>query len=208
MTEIKSGLRGLLSNAALYRMFQRLMGAEYASRTLADKYLAPKPGDRVLDVGCGPADILSHLPKVDYLGIDPNPDYIETARQRYGESGRFHVGSIDEMEKLRNDRFDVIWSLGVLHHLDDSEAATLFRHAAELLADGGRLITADAVFLPRQRWLARMLIANDRGRNVRFSDGYKALAATQFATVDTMIWSDIYRVPYDALVMTCTKPTP
>lgn len=182
------------------------MGAERSNRILADRFLAPASGQRVLDIGCGPADILSYLPAVDYLGFDPNPNYIHTARQRYGTQGRFEVGGLERLATLGEAEFDLIQSLGVLHHMDDDLAQSLFQAAAPLLGMGGRLVTADAVLLPRQRWASRLLVTNDRGQNVRNPEGYLALAQTSFAEVDTHVWSDIYRVPYDVFVMTCREP--
>ncbi len=57
MAEVTTGLRGLLANLNLYVAFQRLMGGtEKEWRGFVETYIRPRPGDRVLDVGCGPGD--------------------------------------------------------------------------------------------------------------------------------------------------------
>ena len=76
---------------------------------------------RVLDVGCGTADILNRLPPVDYVGLDANPDYLEVARARYGSLGTFANTDVVGKEFSNLGRFDRILLLGVLHHLADEE---------------------------------------------------------------------------------------
>ena len=49
---------------------------------------------KVLDVGCGPANILAYLPPVDYTGVDLNEKHIAYAREAYGDRGRFIVGDV------------------------------------------------------------------------------------------------------------------
>ena len=39
--------------------------------------------DAVLDVGCGPADVLRYLPEVDYVGIDRSSTYVPEASRRH-----------------------------------------------------------------------------------------------------------------------------
>ena len=56
---------------------------------LIKNYLRPSIGDRILDIGCGPADLLSYLPQVEYIGFDANSKYISDAKRRYGNQGTF-----------------------------------------------------------------------------------------------------------------------
>ena len=56
-------------------------------RSLIQNHVRAKPGDKVIDIGCGSAEVLRYLPDVDYIGIDINPDYIAFARRTYGSKG-------------------------------------------------------------------------------------------------------------------------
>ncbi len=61
-----------------------------------NEYIRPKKGDKILDFGCGPADILKFLTDVDYVGIDSNERYIQSAKQKYGSKGRFLFRTIGD----------------------------------------------------------------------------------------------------------------
>jgi len=67
--------RRFLSNSSIYSAFQaRLQKTNSRSRVQED-FLRIKPGQRVLDIGCGPVDILDYLPDgVDYHGYDSEPN--------------------------------------------------------------------------------------------------------------------------------------
>ena len=208
MAQINTGLRSFLKYTPIYQGFQRALGSLRAQRILAEEYIAPGPKDRVLDIGCGPAGILHHLPDCNYVGIDPNTNYIDAAKAEFGERGTFVVGDIHSTGIPDGQGFNIICALGVLHHLDDEEASALCAFAARHLAPGGKFVTTDVVILQNQRWIARMLAVNDRGQNVRRPEAYRSLVDSCFQEVSEKIWHDVYRVPYDANIMTCRSPKP
>src|SRR4051812_38034740 len=81
-------LRSILAVPAAYRFFQTLLRGN-SRKNYVKEYIRPRPGDRVLDIGCGPGDFLSDMPEVDYLGIDISKPYIEAAKSRFCTRGRF-----------------------------------------------------------------------------------------------------------------------
>src|SRR6266446_6274626 len=87
-----SGLQRWLSFPLLYNLFQDIIGGNALRRRFIRDHVRAKDGDRVIDIGCGPAQILPWLPKVDYLGFDVNPAYIASARRKYRDKGTFVVG--------------------------------------------------------------------------------------------------------------------
>jgi SAM-dependent methyltransferase len=201
MAEVTTGLRGLLARPKLYIALQRLMGPEKDWRSFVETYIRPRPGDRVLDVGCGPGELLRYMPNVTYVGFDPNPVYIERAQRTFGERATFFAKYYQESDVARLPPFDLAVLSAVLHHMDDDEARHLFELLRRSLKPGGRVVTLDNVFVPNQNPIARLLISMDRGRNVRDSEGYRALARDFFERIDGVVVTKAFP-PYTYYIMT------
>ena len=203
-TQRDTGLRRLLRAPSIYQGFQDLLGSRRFQRRFAHAWVTAEPGMRVLDIGCGPAALLGHLPAgVEYHGFDENPAYIAAARKRHGDRGRFWQQRVERQVMADLGRFDRVIALGVLHHLGDDDAAALIALAAAVLAPGGALVTYDPTLVPGQARISRFLVRRDRGQCVRPPDGYAALARAAFADVTTEVVSGHLRVPYHAAILTC-----
>ena len=203
MGQVDSGIRSILSRPIVYGAFQRLMGASKARRELVDLHIRPWPGCRVLDLGCGTADILEFLPPdVDYCGYDVSADYIAAAQRRFGRRGRFHCSELTRATLGAVPASDIVLMSGVLHHLDEAAAVQAIELARSALSTGGRLVTIDPCFAEPQSAVARCLIRMDRGRNVRDPDGYRALAAGSFSTVSGTL-AHRHWIPYTHWIMEC-----
>lgn len=202
-----SGLHRILNRAAAYGMLQKLLLRGGSRERYVREFVRPFEGCRVLDIGCGPADILEHLPASigEYAGFDMNPAYIEAAQRRWGGRGRFRCEKVDAAVAGARGHFDIVLATGIVHHLDDAEARTLFAIGRQSLRPGGRLVTYDNVYIDNQHWLARWLIAHDRGKAVRTREAYETLARGSFRQVECQILHDTLRVPYTILVMSCVK---
>lgn len=192
-----------------YWLFCWMIGRESAWRTYLAEYVKPAPGDKVLDIGCGPADILNYLPEVNYTGLDISSDYIHSAKNRFGSRGRFLCGDVGlaSLEEEQGD-FDLVLATGVIHHLNDVQAARLFDLARRVLRSSGHLITYDGCYVPQQSRVARWLLARDRGKFVRRQEDYLRLASAHFAKVESYLRHDLLRVPYTHLIMRCCNQIP
>ena len=187
-------LRGwILDSSRGYRLFRRLIKADRSMRVIVDEYLRPTPGIRVLDIGCGNADLAGHLPNAIYLGLDSNPEYIASARQR-----RIDVieADVSQLSELGYAPFDVAVGIGLLHHLDDNQVQQLLKACRGVLTPSGRIIFVDPVFHPTQPLIARLLMASDRGKFVRHPDDYLRLSREAFPNVRSTIRHDLLPFPY------------
>jgi SAM-dependent methyltransferase len=203
MNVIAQLTRGLGSPAG-YRVFRRFVGGESVWRLYLAEYVRPAPGEKVLDIGCGPADVLEYLPKVDYLGLDISPEYITSARKRFGTRGRFvceDIGRVTLEEEVGS--FNLVLATGVLHHLDEIHAGALLGLARRALRPGGRLITFDGCYVPEQSRAARWLLSHDRGKFVRTAPEYLRLVSRWFTNIEPHVRHDLLRIPYTHLIMRC-----
>jgi len=183
MTQREKGPYFLLNFPRAYDAAQWVLGARDGRERFARDHLRARNGDRVLDIGCGSAPILSYLPEVDYHGWDPNARYIERARRLYAGRGRFHTGLFGPQEARTLGPVDIVILSAVLHHMTDTEALELFALLRSIVKPGGRVVSVDNVFIEQQHPVARFLINLDRGRHVRTPQGYQALARRSFGSV-------------------------
>ena len=198
--------RSLLSRARLYRLFRRLVAKPRRDGLVVER-LSLQPGHRLLDIGCGTADILRQLPaNVAYVGIDANPEYIRAARDHYGQRGEFHVHEFGQGRPPELGRFDRVLADGLLHHLDPQAAEALLALAAEVMRPGGCLVTIDPCIVEGQGWLTRRLLLADRGAYVRTAAATQELTQGVFADVRAEIHSGLLRFPYHHLLMECQQP--
>ena len=176
-------VRSVLSRSWAYQSFWHAIGGDRRNRVLLREYIRPAPGDRVLDIGCGPGTMVPYLPGAEYVGLDVSAEYIEKARRRFPHA-RFIWQSVDEDDQVEREYFDIVLALGVLHHLDDTEALTLFQIARDAMKPGGRLVTIDGVWTDDQSHIVKYLLSRDRGRFVRSEAAYRELARKVFSNIE------------------------
>lgn len=198
-------IRFLLQNPHIYRFMRFTIGGTKASQILVDSYIRPKTGDKILDIGCGPGDILEFLPPVDYWGFDFNEEYINSARKRFLNRGQFFCKKVCRDAMPGEGVFDIVLAIGIFHHLTDKEAIEMFELADTLLKPDGRFITFDGVYTPGQGFFTRFFLLNDRGKYVRTEDQYRAIAQKYFADIHVSIRDDLLRLPYTHIIMECKK---
>lgn len=202
-------LSSILRIPAAYRFFRWMVGGESAWKTYLADYVKPVPGEKIFDMGCGPADVLNYLPEVNYTGLDISPDYIRSATRRFGSRGRFLCGDVGQaLIEEEQGSFDLVLATGLIHHLDDRQATRLFELARRAMRPTGRLITYDGCYVPEQSRVARWLLARDRGRFVRREEDYLKLALAQFAKVEPHLRHDLLRIPYTHLILRCRNQAP
>jgi SAM-dependent methyltransferase len=170
------------------------------------KHIRARPGDKLLDIGCGPGSILESLPEgCIYTGFDISRSYIESAQKHYGHRGSFFVSGVEESLVGALPDHDLVVATGVLHHLPDDLAELLLRIAWNNLKPGGRLVTSDGCFTEDQPPLNRWVVGMDRGEYVRPASRYQEMASAYFEKVELFVHHDLLRIPYSHAIMECTR---
>ncbi len=99
--------------------------------------LAPKPGERILDLGCGTGHLTGKIAEAGALvvGVDRSEEMIRQAREAY-PSLLFKV--MDARELDLDGPFDAVFSNATLHWIKEPER--VITGIAKLLRPGGRFV--------------------------------------------------------------------
>jgi SAM-dependent methyltransferase len=181
----------------LYNLLQRFVGGGRDRADFVRTHVTFRPDEKIVDAGCGTGSALEFLPAVNYLGFDPNPDYIRVARSRYGSRGEFFCGdaSSPRVRELAQGA-DAFLSLGVLHHLTDQQIGEILGLARACLRPSGRFIFYEPCFSANDDWVGRIFMRLDRGGNIKTDQAWRALLAKYFATVEEHIRRPVYLFRY------------
>ena len=141
-------IRWARSYDVLIRVFS--FGRERAFREKVVDLAGIKPGETVLDVGCG-TGTLTMVAKEragsdgTVHGIDAAPEMIREAQRKAARDGldiRFQTALIEELP-FPDDSFDVVLSSLMLHHLPPDLKRRGIAEIARLLNPGGRFFAVD-----------------------------------------------------------------
>jgi len=110
---------------------------------------APRPGERLVDLGCGRGgDLLRAAalvgPRGQVTGVDATPRMVEAARER--TAGLANAGVVQgdlAAVPLPAGCAEVVVSNCAINHATDK--AAVYREVARLLVPGGRLVVSDVV---------------------------------------------------------------
>ncbi len=125
-----------------------LGGADRCKKKLVEENV--RPGSQVLEIGCGTGTmaILAGLAGADVFAFDVSAAMLEVARRKIDASGMAGRVQLEEMgvsgmDKLADERFDLVMSTLVFSELSHDERAYALRHAYRVLKTAGRVAIAD-----------------------------------------------------------------
>jgi SAM-dependent methyltransferase len=106
------------------------------------------PGQRVLDLGCGPGNLVRSISSVTGLdgaaiGIDASPEMIERARRKHrGRPVTFAQARASDLAFPRS-AFDAVVSRLLIHELPDDDLSLTLAEIRRVLRPGGRALLID-----------------------------------------------------------------
>lgn len=179
-----------------------------------------KPGDRVLDIGCGTGTLALRLLRrgAFVTGIDISAFMLETARKKAQEAGVDDRLALikDSVTQLRKhatpSSFDCIVCTLVLGELSPDYVAFIFDECLSLLAPGGQLMIGDEVW-PQNRltsvmframlaiaWIPQFLLLRRVNYPVRNLPGIIAQAGFRVEKIKSFLFTSLN-------LIYATKPT-
>ncbi|QYC42460.1 Demethylmenaquinone methyltransferase [Nonomuraea coxensis DSM 45129] len=135
-------------------------GGRRAAFTRVAAAARPRPGDRVLDVGCGTGYLTRVLapvvgPDGHVTGLDPSPAMVDHARRRAPRNCDY-VEGVGQDLPFPDGSFDVVVSSLAVHHMPAAARPEALRQMHRVLRPGGRLLIAE--FRPPRGRAARRLV--------------------------------------------------
>ena len=144
--------RGMTMNwaAPFYDLYWPAVGLGRGFRVQTLRHAVIRPGERLLDVGCG-TGVLTRMaldiagPGGSAVGIDPASKMIQVAREtaaRLGSQAEFKVAAIEALP-FPDASFDGVLSSLMLHHLPPDLKREGLREVWRVLKPGGRFVVVD-----------------------------------------------------------------
>ena len=160
---------------------------------------------KVLDIGCGPTEIINFLPEIDYTGLDLSESYIFAPKTKYPSKHTFICADVSHLIDNKIGKFDLIMANGLLHHLDDQTVMSLISSVHNLLNNGGRFVKIERCYTQKQSILTKFMLNNDRGDFVLLELDYIELASSTGLSVKSNIYNSLLYIADTHIVMEMSK---
>jgi ubiquinone/menaquinone biosynthesis C-methylase UbiE len=157
-------------------MQKATLGRERVLRDTTVTLAQIKPGDCVLEVGCGTGSLSLAAkrragPAGQVFGLDVIPGMIEVSRQKAAQAGAsitFQLGSINAIPFPEN-QFDVVMCSFMIFHMSDETRRRGIAEIRRVLKPQGRLLILDLALpaRPLPRALARRLLGGMEAPDMR-----------------------------------------
>jgi cyclopropane-fatty-acyl-phospholipid synthase len=131
--------------------------AQEAKLDLICRKLRLKPGERLLDIGCGWGGLIMHAAEhygADATGITLSENQATLAKERIAQAGlsdKCRVAIRDYRTLTANDGYDKIASVGMIEHVGLSHLPVYFQSAFRALRPGGLFLNHGIVSLREAR---------------------------------------------------------
>ena len=156
--------------------------------------------DIVVDIGCGMGNALEYLHTFsEYHGFDTDNVALSEFSKSYSDARVSLYNRRFEGEDAVNINPHKVLMIGLLHHIDDAEAGTLFENVSRSRFLK-RIVTCDCFFTKNKKWsISNLLTKLDRGEFGREIEHYKQLVTYPLSITKEIIFPLGYF--YQVLVM-------
>jgi ubiquinone/menaquinone biosynthesis C-methylase UbiE len=152
------------------------IGRERTMREVTVNLAGVKPGDSVLEIGCGTGTLTLAARRQagssgKVFGIDVIPGMIEASQNKAAQANldvTFKVGSINDIPFSEN-QFDIVLCSFMIFHMSEGVRRKGFTEIYRVLKPNGRLLIVDSA-LPTQlipRTIAKMLMGGTPQHNLQ-----------------------------------------
>jgi cyclopropane-fatty-acyl-phospholipid synthase len=171
------------SSAAFLDPEESLATAQIRKLDLICRKLQLRPGQRLLDIGCGWGSLAIHAAQhygVDVLGVTLSQPQVDVAAKAAASAGVGNRVSVEvrDYRDIRG-RFDAVASVGMFEHVGRGQLRRYFASVSDLLEPGGAFLNHGIVIRDRRPQRPRIVKPTFINTYV-FPDG-------ELTTVDTVI---------------------
>lgn len=140
-----------------------------------------RPGDRVLDLACGPANLLLMVaelnPEAEFVGVDLSPEMLDCAEALRQSTGlrnvRLQRGDITRLDGHADRSADVVMSTLSLHHLPTLDLLDrCFAEISRVLRPDGGVYLLDFSRLKRKKTVEYFSYQRTQGLSRFLSEDY------------------------------------
>ena len=204
MSQRINQIYNFINSPLVYRIIQYIMSGTSFRNSIIKKNIR-KSNLKILDIGCGPAQILEQIPRCDYYGYDIDQRSIQYAKKKYRKKNyHFYCKKFNKTEIKKLPKFDFVIFFGILHHLSNKEADKMLTLCKRIMKKNSKLLTEDPILVEKQNIIAKFLIEKDRGINVRQKKEYINLLKKHFKKIKNKVTHQFF-IPYTWFTTICSK---
>ncbi len=191
----------ILEDPKVYDLVQKFLGGNRVYRAVRDLIgveLKNISYNNVLDVGCGTWPFWDCF-KGKYTGIDINQEYIRKAAAK--GKGIFLVADATSLP-FNNETFGLVFTMGVLHHLDKQEREKMLKEMWRVCKAGGHILIVDGLVPSNRLNLIGYVLAKlDRGRFKMRMERFKEMINFVYSNKRWIKYTHIKSFPHELIAV-------